>query len=499
MAYAKKTAQGNYEIFENGQRISTGSKSILVNYGLSETNLGTETPQTPQISPPTPQPLGTPAGFSKPVFSKPTGYDFSSAPSGGIVSVDGKKYIYNEPYLQDISPELGGASAYEVPKTVGTVSTQPPMTATKEVGYTGLSIVDYLNSIGQPSDLTSRATRATQMGFVSSPSEYLNLAKKGQNADINTKMLSALRTKQSQLQSQIPGEQTAQQRQTAFEEAGLTPEQQAGVVSGTGYDALKVLDQYGVTRPDSNINPITAFAITYKNLLTSLGGIDIKSRYDEITKKYAEVQSELNDKIMEVNENPWISEATRSKKVALLQNKYEQKTSDLTRQLTLYENLYDDLRQEAQYVASKALEITHQQAVLDQQTKQKALDRVEKAAEAERKLTKPASSSADLRFTSTQLSKGIFNAGITAKDFQALPYDVQNYFINAPSAQIKEIRDAISNVASGKEEAKDVITEINNSNNSPDTKEYLTRLVNSAIPTSPKTSGWDKIKKWLGI
>src|SRR3990167_9766144 len=39
MAYSyKKNAQGNYEIFQDGQRISTGSVSSLARYGLSETS-----------------------------------------------------------------------------------------------------------------------------------------------------------------------------------------------------------------------------------------------------------------------------------------------------------------------------------------------------------------------------------------------------------------------------------------------------------------------------
>lgn len=50
MYSATKNAQGNYEIFQNGQRISTGTSSILGNYGLSEGQLSTPAP-TPSTSP----------------------------------------------------------------------------------------------------------------------------------------------------------------------------------------------------------------------------------------------------------------------------------------------------------------------------------------------------------------------------------------------------------------------------------------------------------------
>ncbi len=50
MYSATKNAQGNYEIFQNGQRISTGTSSILGNYGLSESQLSTPKP-APSTSP----------------------------------------------------------------------------------------------------------------------------------------------------------------------------------------------------------------------------------------------------------------------------------------------------------------------------------------------------------------------------------------------------------------------------------------------------------------
>lgn len=395
MAYtATKTPQGNYEIFENGQRISTGSKSVLVNYGLSET----------QLSSPPPTPIPAPVQYNPPAISSPPSYTPSAPPT--------------PPATPTITPVSTPVSP--PPPPTPTPPAPTPITSTPLLsGYIGPSIVDYLNSIGQPSNLTSRATRATQMGFVSSPEEYLNLAKTGQNADINTKMLSAFRANQQRPQES--GFQTPEQREKTFKGAGLTPEQEAGVVAGTGYDPLKVLEKHGVPLPDSNINPITAFTNTYKELLKSLGFTDIKSKYDEITKKYAEIKSELADKIAEVNENPWISEGSRSKKIALLQNKYDQKTSDLTKQLTLYENLYDDTRQEAQYIASKALEITHQQAVLDQKTKENALNRAEKLAEAEMKLQEKGTTKEGTTKKGTTKSGGlIYSAQDASEDSKAL-------------------------------------------------------------------------------
>lgn len=64
--------------------------------------------------------------------------------------------------------------------------------------YNGVSIVDYLNSLGQNSTITARANLAFQNGLVNSPQEYVTLAKQGLNGTINTQLLSKLQNPQQQ-------------------------------------------------------------------------------------------------------------------------------------------------------------------------------------------------------------------------------------------------------------------------------------------------------------
>src|SRR3990167_7115902 len=106
-------------------------------------------------------------------------------------------------------------------------------------------------------------------------------------------------------------------------------------------------------------------------------------------------------------------------------------------------------------------------------------------------------------FTSTQANSGAVNAGLSISDFQALPSDVQNYYINTSEKQLIAIKEAISNVSGGKENPEDVITEIENSTMAPEVKVYFRKLVELAAPAEKKKSiigkGWDKIKSWLRI
>ena len=214
MYEAKKTQYGTYEIFFNGNRVATGSADVLPNYGLSETQLTSNAPAPTAVGTQTSAPASTPVSTSpvstnvsnpqttnapQPItvantsgqkYSVPTGYDYSGAPSGGIVDIGGQKYIYQGTYLEPVPANLAGASAYVVPQTGGTAPQQAPQGATgassttpQGTGYTGPSIVDYLSSVGKPSDFSSRQTLAQELGIQG----YIGTAEQ------NTQMLNILK------------------------------------------------------------------------------------------------------------------------------------------------------------------------------------------------------------------------------------------------------------------------------------------------------------------
>ena len=60
--------------------------------------------------------------------------------------------------------------------------------------YQGSSLVDYLKASNQDSSLSSRANLAVSNKLVGSTKEYYDLAATGKNADINTKLLTTLRS-----------------------------------------------------------------------------------------------------------------------------------------------------------------------------------------------------------------------------------------------------------------------------------------------------------------
>ena len=82
------------------------------------------------------------------------------------------------------------------------------------------------------------------------------------------------------------------------------------------------------------------FAGIFSEVAKSLGLTDLKGYAEETRKQLAGVQNELNDKIAEINDNPWLSEGLRTKKITSLQEKYEGKLKNITTQLELYDSLY---------------------------------------------------------------------------------------------------------------------------------------------------------------
>lgn len=116
----------------------------------------------------------------------------------------------------------------------------------------------------------------------------------------------------------------------------------------------ELLAKYGITPPKTETNPVQSFADTYKQLLTSMGLPDIKGEFDRVQKAYADVQNELNNKITDVNDNPWLSEGERVGRNRSLQQKYENKMLILDDQLKLYDSLYQQGIQQAQYVTNAA-------------------------------------------------------------------------------------------------------------------------------------------------
>ncbi len=152
------------------------------------------------------------------------------------------------------------------------------------------------------------------------------------------------------------------------------------VQSGTNVSGGGTSGETGAPATD----PYKTFIDNYNSLIESSGMPTIKSEIDKILKESADLTTKMSEEVMNINDNPWLSEGLRTKKVGLIQDKYQTQQDALTRRQTLYQNLYDSAKQNAQFQATQATNIAHDQAVLDQQLLIEKMQEADKLASAKK-------------------------------------------------------------------------------------------------------------------
>lgn len=150
---------------------------------------------------------------------------------------------------------------------------------------------------------------------------------------------------QTQPQAQLGPQQPLQPVETGT---------QPGPVATTFSDLLK---RYGVNLDPSafQISPATSVSSIVDTLSKKAGLDTVKSNIDQISGRIKAIDVELGDKIADVNENPWISESLRQKKIAALNEKYEARRNAEVNQLRLQESVFNQAREDVRFVTQQAV------------------------------------------------------------------------------------------------------------------------------------------------
>jgi uncharacterized protein YjgD (DUF1641 family) len=216
-------------------------------------------------------------------------------------------------------------------------------TALPTSNYTGPSIVDYLESIGQNSSFASRKKLAAERGIAG----YTG------SATQNTQLLNSLRTSGGSSSAPVSPTVTS------------APLQQ-NLTAQTG-ETYKPKTTTGKTEVQNVID-------TYSQVVKELDLPDIKDRLNETLKEQQKLTDQMNDEIIEVNNNPWLSEAQRVKKVNSVKTKYETRLDTYSNFVKYYEALYDEGEQTARSLVGQ-VETNINKAI---ETAQKKIDAASK-------------------------------------------------------------------------------------------------------------------------
>lgn len=129
------------------------------------------------------------------------------------------------------------------------------------------------------------------------------------------------------------------------------------------------------------------FSATYRKAFDDLGLGDIRAQIDKEAQDLQDLQDKKTDEIALVNENPWLSEGARQKRVQAINNKYEQREANLLNRLQLFQTSFEQGREEAQFLATNQANEARAQREFTMEEYLRQADLAEARAEAERKLS----------------------------------------------------------------------------------------------------------------
>lgn len=158
----------------------------------------------------------------------------------------------------------------------------------------------------------------------------------------------------------------------------INPAQKQQQVQIQQEEVSNQLSQYGVSADPQNFNtnPLQSFTQLYKDLFQSFGLSTFKEQMESLNEEIGIIDGQLADKIASINENPWISEGLRTKKISAEQEKFESKRKSLVDRATLFNTKYEQGLDQVKFLSQTALSAYYQDRTLDQNLLLKTMDLV---------------------------------------------------------------------------------------------------------------------------
>lgn len=96
----------------------------------------------------------------------------------------------------------------------------------------------------------------------------------------------------------------------------------------------------GAPDPYAGLDPVAKQVKMYTDAYSALGLNTIKQQFDDYTKQQADLTDEMNQKIQDTQNNPWLSQGVSDRTVQRIKDSYATKLDTLTHLLTLTDSLY---------------------------------------------------------------------------------------------------------------------------------------------------------------
>lgn len=167
--------------------------------------------------------------------------------------------------------------------------------------------------------------------------------------------------------------------------ASVNPELADSIMNSLGYTGSpEGFDaQYGTM---AQTNPLEFVQSIYSQLIENFGLNSIKTQFEDYTQKVEELTNQMNDEIADINDNPWLVEGVRIKRIQKAQEKYAGRIDSATASMKYLNGLYSDGLAEARFLTQQTMSIYNDQVDFEQQLYRDALNRAEDRADAQTKM-----------------------------------------------------------------------------------------------------------------
>lgn len=234
------------------------------------------------------------------------------------------------------------------------------------------------------------------------------------------------------------------------QQASLTPEQNLQIEQqrtvSIPENIKTALADKGITGDDNTIssvansNPVRFVTDLYQEIYKNSGLSDIKTQYENFNKQINTITNEMNDKVVDVNNNPWLTEGVRQREVKKIQEKYQSKIDSATNSAKYMQSLYDSGLEEARFITQQASTAYNNQIDFQNELYLKALEHGYNMAEAELSLSKPISVGEGNTLYDPITGKAIFTApkstggggGLTPSQINTTVNSIAGAFDNEP-------------------------------------------------------------------
>lgn len=200
------------------------------------------------------------------------------------------------------------------------------------------SVVDYLNSTGQPSDFASRRAMAERLGI----SGYTGTAAQNQ-----------------QLLSSARGIPVAPTETLVPTSAGVISQTSNTAPVSSTQSLITNADKFGLTQTknDFQTDPIKTIKDITKQVFSAMGLDQANKEIKNIAKELEDLQNKKDDEIRAINDDPWLTEGVRQRQIQKADEKWADRIDSRVNKLQLLESVQKDAVQQAQFALGTAISL----------------------------------------------------------------------------------------------------------------------------------------------